>query len=269
MKNVLIIDDDEELLEPLSLGLEQLSGGFNYITTADPVDGMVILDTKPIDVLVTDMIMPYITGLDIIVQVIRHFPHTARILMTAYGSPNIEIILGEYSVNYVEKPLDLDQLHRMIVNVSKKPRPKAKFKQVILPTFVRVLAVKELTCKVDIECLHKHRKGTLYFSRGELFNAKFSGMSPKKAAVALLSCEKEKITIHQLKKRPFKRKIYQSPAELLQVSMDGVEENVYALVGFPSPATVEAKKDYVTTQNLIRILSAGVTLKYNLLDTKK
>lgn len=80
MKNVLIIDDDEELLGPLSLDLEQLSDGFNYITTADPVEGMVILDTKPIDVLVTDMIKPYITGLDIIVQVIRHFPHTACFL---------------------------------------------------------------------------------------------------------------------------------------------------------------------------------------------
>ncbi len=268
MKNVLIIDDDKELLEPLSLGLEQLADGFNYITTADPVEGMVILDTQPIDVLVADMIMPYITGLDIIEQVIRHFPQTACILLTAYGSPDIEIILGEYSVNYMEKPLDLDKLHRMIVNVSKKPRPKAELKQVILPTFVRVLAVKELTCRVDIECLHKHRKGTLYFSRGELLSAKFSGMSPEEAAVALLTCEKAKITIRQLK-HPFKRKIYQNPDEMLQTSMDGEEENVYALVGFPSLALVEAKKDYVTTQNLIRLLSAGVTLKYNLLDTPK
>ncbi|MCK4594609.1 response regulator [bacterium] len=267
MKNVLIIDDEVELLEPLSLGLEQLSDRFNYITTADPIDGMVILDTKPIEVLVTDMIMPYITGLDIIEQVIRHFPHTACILMTAYGSPDIEIILSEYSVNYVEKPLDLDQLHRMIINVSKKPRPEAELKQVILPTFIRVLAAKELTCRVDIECLHKKQKGVLYFSRGELFHAKLSGMSPEEAAVVLLTCVKAKVTIHQ-PKRPFRRKIYKGLEELLHISADNGRD-IYALVGSPSSGTLETRSDYAVTQNLIRLLSAGVTLKYNLLDTKK
>jgi DNA-binding response OmpR family regulator len=267
MKNVLIIDDEKELLEPLALGLEQLSNGFRYVTTADPVEGMVLLDREPIDVLVTDMIMPYITGLDIIEQVIKHFPHTACILMTAYGSPDIEIILGEYSVDYVEKPLDLDRLHRLIVTVANEARPEADSNDVTLPTFARVLAAKELTCRVDVECREGKRRGELYFSQGELFHAKLGGMSPEEAAVALLTCEKGKITIHQLN-RPFKRKIHQSLEELLHVSPEENAEDLYALVG-SLDAFEQARNEYVSTQNLIRLLSAGVTLKYNLLDARR
>jgi len=257
---VLIIDDEEELLEPLTLGLEQLSPEFSYTATSDPVEGMVLLDRMPVDVLVTDMIMPYVTGLDIIEQVVKHFPQTACILMTAYGSPDIEIVLDEYSVSYVEKPLDLDVLHRMIVNLSRESKEGTDLCGITLPTFVRVLVSKELTCRVDIEYEEKKRGGTLFFSRGELFNAKLGNLEPEAAAVAMLTCERAKITIHQLK-QPFQRKINRSLEEILHVT--AVEEGeAFATIGANS--LDQAESGYVNTQNLIGLLSAGVTLRYNL-----
>ncbi|OGD73957.1 MAG: hypothetical protein A2Y64_04070 [Candidatus Coatesbacteria bacterium RBG_13_66_14] len=263
-RTVLIIDDEENLLEPLTLGLGQLSPDFSYTATSDPVEGMVLLDRNPVDVLVTDMIMPYVTGLDIIEQVVNHFPQTACILMTAYGSPDIEIVLDEYSVSYVEKPLDLDVLHRMIVNLTREPKAVADLSGVTLPTFARVLASKELTCRVDIECGEK-RKGTLFFSRGELFHARLGSLSPEAAAVAMLTCEKARITIHQFK-RPLRRKIHRSMEEILHVKM-GEEEEPFASIG-GSDYLDPAENGYTNTQNLIGLLSAGVTLKYNLLQRK-
>jgi DNA-binding response OmpR family regulator len=266
MKRVLIIDDEEDLLEPLTLGLQQYSPDFAYTATSDPVEGMVLLDRTPVDILVTDMIMPYVTGLDIIEQVVNHFPQTACILMTAYGSPDIELILDEYSVNYVEKPLDLDLLHRMLVNLSREPTAIADLSVVTLPTFVRVLAAKELTCRVDIECQEKKRNGMLFFSRGELFHAKLGSLSPEAAAVAMLTCDKVKITIHQLK-HPFRRKIHRSMEEILQITAGEDEEPFTALGDMDSLDQTE--NGYGNTRNLIRLLSAGVTLKYNLLQRKR
>ncbi len=264
-RNVLIIDDEEDLLEPLTLGLEQLSPEFSYTATSDPVEGMVLLDRNPVDILVTDMIMPYVTGLDIIEQVINHFPRTACILMTAYGSADIELILDEYSVNYVEKPLDLDVLHRMIVSLSREPKAVTDLSVVTLPTFVRVLAAKELTCRVDIECEEKKRNGTLFFSRGELFHAKLANLSPEAAVVAMLTCEKAKITIHQLK-HPFHRKIHRSLEEILHVT-SGEEEGPFAAIG-GADSPDQTENGYANTQDLIGLLSAGVTLRYNLLQRK-
>ncbi|HUT99314.1 MAG TPA: response regulator [bacterium] len=264
-RNVLIIDDEENLLEPLTLGLEQLSPGFSYTATSDPVEGMVLLDRMHVDVLVTDMIMPYVTGLDIIEQVVNHFPQTACILMTAYGSPDIELILDEYSVSYVEKPLDLDVLHRMIVNLTRESKTGTDMSGVILPTFVRVLATKELTCRVDIECREK-KKGTLFFSQGELFNAKLGNLSPEAAAEAMLTCEKSKITIHQFK-HPFRRKIHRSMEEILHVT-SGEEEEPFATIG-GADSFDDPDCGYLDTGNLIGLLSAGVTLKYNLLPRKE
>ncbi|MCX7021523.1 MAG: response regulator [bacterium] len=262
-RNVLIIDDEEELLEPLILGLEQLSPEFTYTATSDPMEGMVLLDRMPVDVIVTDMIMPYVTGLDIIEQVVNHFPQTACILMTAYGTTDIEIVMEEYSVSYIEKPLDLDMLHQMIVNLSRESSAVADLNGVTLPTFVRVLASKELTCKVDIEC--QERKGTLFFTRGKLFHAKLGNLSPEAAAVAMLTCEKVKITIHQLK-YPFRRNIHRSLEEILQVTA-GEDEEAYAAIG-GADSLDPAESGYFNTQNLIGLLSAGVTLRYNLLQRK-
>jgi DNA-binding response OmpR family regulator len=263
--NVLIIDDEEELLEPLTLGLEQLSPGFSYTATSDPVEGMVLLDRMPVDVLVTDMIMPYVTGLDIIEQVVKCLPGTACILMTAYGSPDIEIVMDEYSVSYIEKPLDLDALHRMIVALAREPKIETDLERVTLPTFARVLAAKELTCRVDVECLEK-KKGTLYFSGGELFNARLDDLSPEEAAVAMLTCEKAKLTIHQLK-RPCRRSIHRSLEDILQVSAGEEGEAFTGLGGADLPE--DADGGYLDTGNLIKLLSAGVTLKYNLLHRKR
>jgi len=266
MKNVLIIDDEEDLLEPLTLGLEQISPGFSYTATPDPVEGMVLLDRMHVDVLVTDMIMPYVTGLDIIEQVVNHFPRTACILMTAYGSPDIEIVLDEYSVSYIEKPLDMDALHRMIVSLAREPKVVADLCEVALPTFVRVLAAKELTCQVDIECREKKKKGMLYFSRGELFQAKLDNLPPEEAAVAMLTCEKARLTIRQLK-RPLRRKIHRSLEDILQVSTGEEGETFTAIGGVDSPDGADG--GYLDTGNLIRLLSAGVTLKYNLLQRNR
>jgi DNA-binding response OmpR family regulator len=266
MKNVLIIDDEENLLEPLTLGLEQLSPEFAYTATSDPVEGMALLDRMHVDVLVTDMIMPYVTGLDIIEQVVNHFPGTACILMTAYGSPDIEIVMDEYSVRYIEKPLDLDALHRLIVGLSREARVAADMERVTLPTFVRVLASKELTCRVDIEFLEEKKKGTLFFSRGKLFNARLGSLPPEEAAVAMLTCDKAKLTIHQFKHSP-RRKIHRSLEEILQVSACEDKETFVALDDSVSLDGIDG--GYLNTGNLIRLLSSGVTLKYNLHQRKR
>lgn len=214
MLKTLIVDDEPYVLEFISTGLKTFSDEIMYLTTTDSNHALEILEKEKIDVLITDLNMPGITGLELIEHVIKHLPHTVCILMTAYGNPEIEKIMNQYHVCYLEKPLDLHQLYGEVVKASQQWGREGQLNNVSLPTFVQVLVSKQLTCRVEVKCLDENLSGTLMFSKGRLFNADFQDLPSEKAAVALLSFKNTEISIHR-QHRPFKRKIEKNFDELL------------------------------------------------------
>lgn len=94
MKKVLIVDDSEELLVPLRIGLEEYKDRFEVRTAINGEEAVNILKAEPVDVLLTDLYMPKMDGIELLVYANRHHSQMPCIVMTAFGNSDAEKILS-------------------------------------------------------------------------------------------------------------------------------------------------------------------------------
>jgi DNA-binding NtrC family response regulator len=77
---VLLVDDEPNVLAALRRTLA--ASHHRLLTTTDPLEALAIIEREPVDVLVADIDMPAMNGVDLVLQVRRTHPGVARILLT-------------------------------------------------------------------------------------------------------------------------------------------------------------------------------------------
>ena len=106
---VLLVDDEEDFVSTLAERL-QLRDIMTLIAT-DGDQALQIMDTDKPPVVVLDVMMPGIGGLDVLQQIKRRYPHTQVILLTGRGSTKDGIKgmrLGAF--DYLMKPVKIEGL---------------------------------------------------------------------------------------------------------------------------------------------------------------
>src|SRR6185436_16853012 len=107
---ILVVEDEQSMRDLMALMLRK--EGYKVEIAESGLKAKERLDrSEAFDLVVSDISMPGMTGLDLL----RHFrqvcPDTAVILMTAYGSKETAIeALNDGATYYVEKPFDLDEI---------------------------------------------------------------------------------------------------------------------------------------------------------------
>src|SRR4030066_1890502 len=106
---VLVVDDDQEMCGLLS---DVLKGeGFSAITTHDSLEASKILKKEEFDIIITDLKMKGLKGLDLLEETKRGPPLTPVIIITAFGTIESAIQamkMGAY--DYITKPFRMDEL---------------------------------------------------------------------------------------------------------------------------------------------------------------
>jgi YesN/AraC family two-component response regulator len=88
-KKVLIVDDEETLTWSMSKSLSKDKDKYEVMVANDGREALGLLKKNKVDLLITDIRMPDINGLDLLLRVRREYPQTKIIIMTAYGSSDI------------------------------------------------------------------------------------------------------------------------------------------------------------------------------------
>ena len=107
--NILVLDDERNYLLLLETLLED--AGYGVTALHDPELGLAFLEESEVDVVVTDMKMPKVSGRDVLEHVKRNYPHIPVLIMTAFGSIEsaVEAMrLGAF--DYITKPFSNDEL---------------------------------------------------------------------------------------------------------------------------------------------------------------
>src|SRR5262245_20247178 len=110
---LLVVDDEPSNLE----SLERIFAreGLAVVTAPDGREGLEILRKRRIDVLLTDLMMPGISGVDLLKAVRQISPETEVVLMTAYGSvENAVEAMREGAYDFITKPLKRAQVVRVV-----------------------------------------------------------------------------------------------------------------------------------------------------------
>ncbi|MFH2063854.1 MAG: response regulator [Pseudomonadota bacterium] len=114
---ILIIDDSEEILETYKKFFNKKK--YLVSTASNGLDGLKILQTEQndFDLIITDIVMPNISGVGIISIVKKKFPNILIIAITGWGE-HPELLASEAEADLVlEKPIDLMELEKRIVNL--------------------------------------------------------------------------------------------------------------------------------------------------------
>jgi CheY-like chemotaxis protein len=122
--SILVVDDNPSMAKTLADIMSVK--GFEVYAAHSGLEALEILQSQPIDILLTDVIMPEMNGVELYRATRKRYPKLATILMTAYAADDlIHQGLAEGIKTVLTKPLDIDFLlilfsayKRMIVGAS-------------------------------------------------------------------------------------------------------------------------------------------------------
>jgi CheY-like chemotaxis protein len=215
MKKVLIVDDERSFLKSLSEGFEPYKKEFQVVTASDGREAMRILESEPIDLLVTDLRMPEIDGFKLIAYASRNFPDLPIIVITAFGTTEIENQLKNFITAYIEKPIDfqnfVDQIRSTLAGVA-----SGSFRGITLFSFLQLIELEKKSCTVVVESGSKI--GALYFSSGKFVGAEMGDLKDEAAAYEILSWEDPKIELGKPPKKSVQRVSIRITDLLLEVA---------------------------------------------------
>ncbi|MGB2930654.1 MAG: response regulator [Desulfobacterales bacterium] len=111
---LLIIDDDEHVLATLYDFLSDKK--YDVISASDGLDGLKLLesDKQGFDLVITDLVMPQISGIGLISIIKKKFPDTPVIAITGWGEYPEAFATESQADKVLSKPFELSELDKAI-----------------------------------------------------------------------------------------------------------------------------------------------------------
>lgn len=110
-KRILIVDDEAKVAFFLQESFESLGRGYQVIRADSGESALAEIELAPFDVVITDFKMPGMSGLELMQRVREGHPDTRVILITAYGSDDVEAETRRLQAyRYFTKPFHVEDL---------------------------------------------------------------------------------------------------------------------------------------------------------------
>jgi two-component system response regulator HydG len=120
---LLVIDDESQNLELIASALEQQ--GLEILTSTDPEAGLALFRQKRPEIVLLDLVMPNVTGMDLLEQIIASDPGAEVILMTGHYSTESAVeAIRKGAADYLTKPLDVGALRDRVFALVKEHRSR-------------------------------------------------------------------------------------------------------------------------------------------------
>jgi len=125
---LLIIDDNPGSLEMLSSALAQPD--LEILTASDPEEGVDLVHTRHPQIVLTDLVMPGLTGMEVLERVMEFDPATEVILMSAHYSTESAVeAIKKGASDYLNKPVSIAALREKIGALLQAARKRQRASQ--------------------------------------------------------------------------------------------------------------------------------------------
>ena len=109
METILVVDDEKNYLLVLSAVLEE--EGYEVLTTVSGLEALEIQKSSDLDLVLTDMKMPGMDGIELLEQIKANDPELPVIMMTAHGTVDKAVeAMQKGAYSYILKPFDNERL---------------------------------------------------------------------------------------------------------------------------------------------------------------
>lgn len=184
-RRVLVVDDEQSIGMGILKMLGQ-SGNYYAIHASSGEQAQEELSKAPYNLVITDIRMPGLNGIDLLKYVRSNHPQIGVIVMTAYGSTEVqEEASRRGSLYYIEKPFDLTRLESIIDDFFRKQELSAETSgedvsktdvQGIIPGLqlmdvVQMNCLSRMTCTLHIKNIDQTKQGIICFVKGAITHA--------------------------------------------------------------------------------------------------
>ncbi|MEA3385507.1 MAG: response regulator [Thermodesulfobacteriota bacterium] len=114
-KRILVIEDDQEVRNMLKDYLVYL--GYKIVTAGDGLQGLKEIKGRDYDLVITDITMPYVSGIGIISVLKQNHPNIPVIAITGYGYHVEELAYEKKADRILSKPFEIQELKEAIENL--------------------------------------------------------------------------------------------------------------------------------------------------------
>ena len=196
IRNVLFVDDDQEMLEALNEGLEKYRDTFHVRLASDGLDAINQLKQHPISLVVTDLKMPGMDGFSLLAHVMENFPDIPVIIITGYSTAEMKRLAQEGgAVGYISKPFLIEDLAKQIMKTLRKESDGGTLHGVSSGMFLQLMEMEERTCTIRLTDRGSGRSGVLFFRNGALLNARVDELQGIDAAYVIFAWEEVTLSI--------------------------------------------------------------------------
>ncbi len=111
VKRILVVDDDENIVALAAKGLTRLGTAYHAEVATSGEEAWEKMSVEPYDLVITDLRMPGMDGLELLRRTRKSYPQTRLILMTGYGSDEVEANARRLQAyHYITKPFYMQDL---------------------------------------------------------------------------------------------------------------------------------------------------------------
>jgi len=178
-KKILLVDDDTEVLNMLSLLMDDF--GYEFATAANGEQAVDKLSKDEFALVLTDMMMPNMNGMELIKHIQNHSPHISVIAMTGYAKTfTYTDVITAGASDFITKPFEADELEAKLNRLFRELELVSQLKELsISDALTEVYNRRYFDIKILEEAQRAHRQGHNAFlimldvDNLKLFNDKF------------------------------------------------------------------------------------------------
>ena len=162
--HLLLVDDDPGLLK--LLGMRLVSEGYSVVTAESGLEGLKILVREKIDLVISDLRMDEMDGLQLFAEIQKQQPGMPVIILTAHGSiPDAVAATQQGVFSFLTKPVDKDALYKAIDSALEHAAPSSDeaWREPIVtrsPIMLRLLEQARMVAQSDVSVLINGQSGT-------------------------------------------------------------------------------------------------------------
>ena len=126
--HILFVDDEEEIRKAVGEMLQKL--GYTCEVAPNGSEALKCLKRQSFDLVISDIVMPGMDGIQLMQEAKGVFPHLDFIIMTGYGDDyTYEEIIRKGASDYMTKPIEIKELKARIERVERERRAEAALKE--------------------------------------------------------------------------------------------------------------------------------------------
>lgn len=116
--SLLFVDDEPHILAALKRILRKYHENWDMFFTQSGAEALKIMESTPIDIIISDMMMPQMDGAALLKTVSEKYPKMVRIILSGYSDKNFIMKALPYTHQFLTKPCDSKNLVQCLENLA-------------------------------------------------------------------------------------------------------------------------------------------------------